>query len=113
MDHHYLLQGIQFQWDMHKATINRQKHHVTFEKACEVFFDPFLYPTTGEIVDEELWEGVIGMTHDWQLFYVAYTLRDDVIRLISARRTTTIQKQQYENQWFEATFGQKSADGHD
>lgn len=98
MDYYYLRYGIQFQWDTHKAATNRQKHYVTFEEACDIFFDPFLYPTTGDVTDEELRESVIGMTHDWQVLYVVYTLRDDVVRLISARRATLYEKQQYENQ---------------
>lgn len=38
------------------------------------------------------------MTRDWQVLYGVYTLRDDVVRLISARRATLYEKQQYENQ---------------
>jgi hypothetical protein len=42
MDAQYELHGQAFAWDLEKAAANLQKHHVAFEEACEVFFDPFL-----------------------------------------------------------------------
>jgi len=38
----YELRGQTFEWDAEKAAANLRKHWVPFEKACEVFFDPFL-----------------------------------------------------------------------
>jgi hypothetical protein len=35
------LRGQTFEWDSEKAAINLRKHNVTFQEACEVFFDPF------------------------------------------------------------------------
>lgn len=40
MDVEYWLHGICFEWNREKATVNVRKHGVTFEEACEVFFDP-------------------------------------------------------------------------
>lgn len=76
----HTIQGINFEWDSHKALINQKKHGVTFESACEIFFDPFLQPNKEEVIDQELRETVIGMTKNWQLLFVAYTLRHEVIR---------------------------------
>jgi len=35
------LRGQTFEWDSEKAAINLRKHNVTFQEACEVFFNPF------------------------------------------------------------------------
>ncbi|MEW6347957.1 MAG: BrnT family toxin [Thermodesulfobacteriota bacterium] len=37
----HILRGCLFQWDADKADRNLRAHGVTFEAACEVFFDPF------------------------------------------------------------------------
>ena len=64
MDAQYELQGQTFEWDLEKAAANVLKHHVAFEKACEVFFDPFLILVdAGD--DDEPREAAIGLTEDW------------------------------------------------
>jgi uncharacterized protein len=43
MDTRFVLQGITFIWDEHKAQENPRRHDgITFEQAAEAFFDPFL-----------------------------------------------------------------------
>ncbi|MBX3013295.1 MAG: BrnT family toxin [Caldilineaceae bacterium] len=92
----YTIQGISFEWESNKAWTNRQKHKVAFETACEVFFDPFVQADEDDLVDGELRERVVGMTESWQLLYVVYTLRGDVIRVISARLATGQERKLYE-----------------
>lgn len=41
-DETYSLQGITFVWNIKKSRKNLANHHINFEQACEVFFDPFL-----------------------------------------------------------------------
>jgi len=43
MDVKYALHGINFEWDSKKAAANLRKHTISFEFACEVFFDPFVF----------------------------------------------------------------------
>ena len=43
MDEIYSLQGITFVWNAKKAQTNRADHRVSFEQACQVLFDPFLF----------------------------------------------------------------------
>jgi len=38
---HHEVRGCLFVWDVDKAAINVKKHKVSFQAACEVFFDPF------------------------------------------------------------------------
>lgn len=92
------LQGITFEWDSHKAVTNLNKHGVSFEHACEVFFDPFLIVLKDdEFIDGEIREMVIGVTRGWRLLFIVYVMRVDRIRLISARLTTNMERKQYEN----------------
>ncbi len=70
---------------------NLLKHKISFEKACEIFFDPFDY------INAEERERIIGLTFDWRLLYVAYVWRNDTIRIISARTVTLPERKQYEN----------------
>lgn len=93
----YELQGIQFEWDSHKAEINLQKRGLPFEAACEAFFDPFVQIADVEEVGEEFREAIFGMTVAWKLLHVVYTIRDEErFRIISARPVTKSERIKYE-----------------
>ena len=94
----YTLHGIDFEWDSQKASANLQKHGISFETACEVFHDPFVQVVDEEVVDAEVREAAIGMTVDWRLVYVVYVFREEVVRIISARLVTKVERRQYEEQ---------------
>ena len=94
----YSLHNIAFEWDRQKAATNLRKHKVTFELACESFFDPFICYLDDEIVGSELRERVVGLTTTWLLLYIVYVLRDDIIRIVSARLVTNAEREIYENQ---------------
>jgi len=98
MDIVFLYQGQRFVWDSEKATINLGKHGISFEKACEVFFDPFVILDDAGPTDEER-EAAIGMNEDWDLLFVVHILREeDTIRIISARVATTAERRKYEDE---------------
>lgn len=65
MDIHFLYLGQRFVWDSEKASGNARKHGVSFELACQVFFDPLIRiedaSTGGEVR-----EAAIGLTGDWR-----------------------------------------------
>jgi len=94
----YSLHNIAFEWDSQKATINLRKHNISFELACEVFFDPFVYYYEDEIFEDELRETIMGLSTNWQLLFVVYVLRDEAYRIISARLVTNSEREIYENQ---------------
>jgi uncharacterized protein len=75
----------EFQWDDQKAAENYAKHGVSFEMARDVFKDPFALEWPDDHMDygEERY-GLIGIA-DGRLLFVAYTMRADAIRIISAR----------------------------
>jgi hypothetical protein len=89
--------AVTFEWDPRKAAINAQKHGVTFDEAPTVFADPF-----GRIVDDprhsrgEARFVLLGHSESDRLLAVMFTERGDRIRLISARRATRRERQDYE-----------------
>lgn len=98
MDTRFTLHSITFEWDRRKSDQNYRKHGITFELACEAFFDPFVFYLDEEIVKDELRETIVGITTNWRLLYVVYVLRNDIVRIISARLVTNLEREQYENQ---------------
>jgi hypothetical protein len=84
-----------FEWDDAKATENLAKHGVAFATARSVFLDPFAV----ERLDDRDNYGedrfvTIGLV-DGRLLSVAYTMRGDSIRIISARGAETYERRQY------------------
>ena len=51
-----------------------------------------------EVIDGELRETIIGLTPNWQLMYAVYVMRDEIVRIISARTVTNAEREAYENQ---------------
>lgn len=94
----YTLDEIEFEWDSQKAAANLRKHLVSFETACEVFFDPFLRVVDAGVVVGEQREAVIGMTRRWRILFVVYFERDDRLRIISARPADKAERLLYEDQ---------------
>ena len=95
----YQLHGIRFEWESEKAATNLRKHGISFETACEVFFDPFLRMLDPENLDGQIREEIIGLTMTWKLIYVVYTMRKgDIFRIISDRSVTKYERRLYEEQ---------------
>ena len=81
----YELNGLKFEWDSTKETKVQQDHQIHFAEACTVFFDEneLTYEDT-RFDDNEQRFITIGMSNKARLLMVAWTLRDDNIRLITA-----------------------------
>ena len=90
--------SIRFQWDPDKATNNASKHGVPFVEATTVFQDPlaFIFDDEEHSI-EEYREIIIGHSKRERLLVVAFTERDDVIRIISARKADGKEREGYEN----------------
>jgi uncharacterized DUF497 family protein len=86
----------EFVWDEKKAYKNRRKHGVSFEEACEVFFDPFRQGGDASDNFEER-EFVIGFSLKRRLLIVVYTEKWGRPRIISARKATSHERKVYEN----------------
>ena len=94
----YTLHEIRFEWDERKSRTNLRKHKVSFEKACEAFFDPILRVVDAGVVEGEPREAVIGMTVNWRLRYVIYVERGEAIRVLSARPAIKAERHFYEDE---------------
>jgi uncharacterized DUF497 family protein len=87
---------VRFTWDTRKAASNLRKHGVSFEEATTAFDDELgaYYPDSLH-ADRFI---VIGYSRRRRLLYVVHAeVRQNVIRIISARRATRHEKAHYEN----------------
>ncbi|MDP3147858.1 MAG: BrnT family toxin [Ignavibacteria bacterium] len=88
---------INFIWDKNKAKLNHEKHKLSFEEAVTVFADPLAF-----IFDDDEHSRIekrlliIGHTNKNKIIIVSFTERNQHIRIISARKVTTKEKQDYE-----------------
>jgi uncharacterized DUF497 family protein len=97
MDVHFLFHGVRFVWDSEKASINLVKHGVSFEAACQVFFDPFVRMEDASVGEEQR-DSAIGLAEDWSLLFVVHMVREgETIRVISARAATVRERRSYED----------------
>ena len=91
--------NIRFSWDSRKAVRNRRVHDgVTFEEAATVFRDltAFIFDDD-EHSGEEYRELIIGHSTQNRLLIVSFTERDNVIRIISARKADAGEQRAYEH----------------
>ncbi len=89
--------GIQFTWDFTKARANRQKHGVSFQEAVTMFADPLarVHDDPGHSGHERR-EIIVGHSAAGRLLLVSFTQRGQLVRLISARRATRHEHEDYE-----------------
>lgn len=92
--------NIHFEWDEAKAHANLKKHHVSFELAARVFFDPLTLAYQDRIENgEHRWQ-TLGMVEGCLVLLVAHAVGHDeggeVIRIISARKADKKERKHYE-----------------
>jgi uncharacterized DUF497 family protein len=63
-----------------------------------IVFRPVSGAPHDEAVDDELRETIVGLSANWQMLYVVYVMRDDIIRIVSARLATNTERATYEDQ---------------
>jgi hypothetical protein len=90
-----------FEWDLTKAKSNSRKHKVSFERASEIFLDPFMLSVFDEThsTNEDRWI-TLGKDRNNITIIVVHTFREidsdnSAIRIISARRATKQEDKQY------------------
>lgn len=89
--------ALRFEWDSKKAESNKRKHGMTFEEASTIFAGPLSIsiPDPAHSLGEDRFI-TIGTSANDNLIVVVHTDRDDIIRIISARKATRNEKRQYE-----------------
>lgn len=91
----------QFDWDIAKEAINVRKHGIDFRRAATVFRDPnHLSIFDNEHSDSEDRWITVGLDRSGTLRVIVHTFKQASetqinIRIISARKTTTIESNQY------------------
>ncbi len=89
---------MELQWDSRKAASNLKDHGVDFADAGTVLFDDMAITLTDDSVDEEERYVTLGMDALGRCLVVAYTWRDETVRLISARMATRSERRRYESE---------------
>ena len=88
---------MKFEWDQNKAASNLSTHGVSFDEAKTVFNDPlyvdFFDPDHSYLEHRYI---IIGQSVNNRLLLVAYTEREDTIRLINSREATRKERKDYE-----------------
>jgi uncharacterized protein len=93
---------MRYEWDENKNERNLEKHGLSFETASLVFDDPNALSIPDRIENgEERWQ-TIGMIENIVIVMVAHTIKletetqEEIIRIISARKATRAERQEYE-----------------
>jgi uncharacterized protein len=87
--------AVEFEWDERKARANLRKHGVDFADAATMFDDHRAVTVADDDPKEERYV-TIGMDALGRVLVVAYTIRVEHIRVISARRATKRERAEYE-----------------
>jgi uncharacterized protein len=89
---------MQFEWDDTKSKTNRVKHGISFDYAKLVFDDPHLIDRPDETVDYDEERTIATGVVQGRMIVVVFTMRGGWCRLISARKATRNEQQDYYNQ---------------
>ena len=89
---------LEFEWDEKKNKININKHRISFDEAKTVFYDEeaLVIDDPDHSEDEERFL-ILGESNRANLLVVChcYRVSDTVIRIISARKATKTETNQY------------------
>jgi hypothetical protein len=85
------------EFDQKKAASNLKKHGVSFDEAASALLDPMALVQEDDDTRDEVRFLLVGMSNTGHLLTVCYALRNEMIRLISARLATKNERRQYEN----------------
>lgn len=92
-----VFEQIAFEWDDEKATANAAKHAITFGEAIAIWADSKrVVEVASRPEDGEHRSRVIGLI-EGRLFIAVYTLRNETIRIISARRANKREAKVYDH----------------
>ena len=87
---------MEFEWDGAKAASNFHKHGVDFADAVTVLYDETAITIREEAVADEVRFITVGMDAIGRILLVVYAWRSERVRIISARKATSHERQRYE-----------------
>ena len=87
---------LEFEWNGAKAEANQRTHGVSFDLAKTVFRDPLAVERVDDRKDygEERFV-IVGRSAEGSVLFVAYAERRERLRIISARRATQYEQDDY------------------
>jgi uncharacterized DUF497 family protein len=88
---------MRFRYDPAKAAANFRKHGISFADAEGVFQDLFALTQEDPDAEGERRFIAVGLGSAAALLVVVYAMRDEEVRLISARRATRKERKTYES----------------
>ena len=89
---------MEFEWDIAKAAANFRKHGISFEEAIYAFGDPLMVEELDDKEDygeDRIIAYAMGKT---EILTIIYTQRGEFARIISARRATRNEQNDYYSQ---------------
>ncbi len=87
-----------FEWDENKANSNVHRHKMTFEEASTAFKDTFSLTIDDPLHSQDENRLILlGMSYKNRLIVVIHTERDNIIRIISARKASKKERILYES----------------
>lgn len=88
-----------FQWDKGNQDKNKEKHNVVNSEAEQVFFNQPLFVFDDEVHSKnEKRYGALGQANNGRLLAIFFTIRNNKIRIISARNMSSKDKKVYDQQ---------------
>jgi uncharacterized DUF497 family protein len=87
---------MRFEWDANKQQQNQQKHKISFEEATTVWTDPLALIAPDpihSIIEKREW--IIGKSYEIRVLVVIFTMREETIRIISARPASKSERKKY------------------
>ena len=92
-----LQECVGFEWDQHNAKKNWEKHRVTPAESEQIFFNkPLIVRRDRKHSKLENRYYVLGRTNMNRLLFAVFTVRNEKIRIISARDMTVAEIKRYE-----------------
>ena len=96
-DKHWTYQNIALVCNEAKRRENIRKHGIDPHEASAVFFDPFAFVRHDlEHSKHEDRLCILGRTEGGRLLFISYTMRGEIVRIISARRAKQNEVKKYE-----------------
>jgi len=92
------MQNISFEWDNRKNSSNEKKHGVSFKEAQTIFVDEnalLIHDPDHSHQEDRFF--LLGLSSKFSILLVChcYRKKDEVIRIISARKATRKEQKQY------------------
>lgn len=89
-----------FEWDEDKRRANQEKHGIDFFDARTIWAGQVLDPAAQRDVEGEARPTALGVIgEDEIIIAVVYTVRDGILRLISARRARRDERKDYQDRF--------------